>query len=222
MAIDDKRARLLDAAGHEFAEKGFEGATVRSISERAGVNLAAINYHFGDKERLYEAVLLLAHQTRPAAEPDPPGLDPRVALRRYVARFLEDVVYQRSTPWHQGVMVREIAAPSKAAERLVDESFRPRFERLLAILHDLRPDLDPRRLHALGFSVVGQCLHYKQGRVISERIIGTAAFERLDAAYLVDHVTAVTLAALGRGEPLAGPTELELTSSTQNLREDDR
>jgi AcrR family transcriptional regulator len=54
---EDPRRRLLEAAGQIFAEKGFEGATVREIKDRAGVNIAAVNYYFQSKERLYiEAV----------------------------------------------------------------------------------------------------------------------------------------------------------------------
>ena len=66
MAIPDLKARLLEAAGEEFAEKGFEAARVRSICERAGANLAAINYHFGDKERLYvEGLNMVKRHMRP-------------------------------------------------------------------------------------------------------------------------------------------------------------
>ena len=68
MAHDLTKARLLEAAGEEFAEKGFELARVRAICERAGANLAAINYHFGDKEQLYVEVLREAH--RCGMEPD--------------------------------------------------------------------------------------------------------------------------------------------------------
>src|SRR5512139_3551664 len=48
--------RILDAAERLFAERGFEGASVRDLAAAAGVNLAAINYHFGGKEALYRAV----------------------------------------------------------------------------------------------------------------------------------------------------------------------
>ena len=54
---DGTRERLLEAAGEVFAQKGFREATIREICARAGANIAAINYHFGGKERLYAEVL---------------------------------------------------------------------------------------------------------------------------------------------------------------------
>ena len=53
IARDTTKAKLLEAAGEEFADKGFEKATIRGICELAGANIAAVNYHFGDKEQLY-------------------------------------------------------------------------------------------------------------------------------------------------------------------------
>lgn len=54
------RQALLDHATDVFAESGFDGASVREITSRATINLAAINYHFGGKEALYREVLRLA------------------------------------------------------------------------------------------------------------------------------------------------------------------
>src|ERR1700733_7975250 len=54
---DNTRARLLDAAGQVFAETGYQAATVRQICAQAGVNIALVNYHFGDKLELYTEVL---------------------------------------------------------------------------------------------------------------------------------------------------------------------
>ena len=68
-AQDTTKARLLEAAGEEFAEKGFEGATIRSIIERARANIAAVNYHFGDKERLYIQAVIEAHRCGVDMEP---------------------------------------------------------------------------------------------------------------------------------------------------------
>jgi AcrR family transcriptional regulator len=57
-AEPDTRTRLLDAAEHLFAERGFDGASVRAITKDAGVSLPAVNYHFGSKERLLQEVYL--------------------------------------------------------------------------------------------------------------------------------------------------------------------
>jgi AcrR family transcriptional regulator len=54
------RQALLDHATDAFAENGFDRASVREITQRADVNQAAINYHFGGKEGLYREVLYLA------------------------------------------------------------------------------------------------------------------------------------------------------------------
>src|ERR1700759_1320075 len=51
------RAQLLDAARAEFAERGYEGATVRAIADRAGVDPAMVNHFFGGKDGLFPASL---------------------------------------------------------------------------------------------------------------------------------------------------------------------
>ena len=58
------RRELLDAAAEVFGEAGYRNATVREICRRAGANIAAINYHFGDKEKLYADVLATLTRAR--------------------------------------------------------------------------------------------------------------------------------------------------------------
>src|SRR5262245_65628728 len=52
----ETRTRILDAAEELFMQHGFEGTSMRHLTARAGVNLAAVNYHFGSKHALIEAV----------------------------------------------------------------------------------------------------------------------------------------------------------------------
>jgi AcrR family transcriptional regulator len=53
----DTKSRILDAAESLFTEHGFEATSLRQLTAAAGVNLAAVNYHFGSKEELFQAVL---------------------------------------------------------------------------------------------------------------------------------------------------------------------
>ena len=57
MAPSDTRTQLLDTAERLFAERGFRGTSIRAITDLAGVNLAAVGYHFGSKAELLAAVV---------------------------------------------------------------------------------------------------------------------------------------------------------------------
>lgn len=198
-APDDTKTRLLEAAGEEFAAHGYQGATIRRIIRRAGVNLAAVNYHFRDKEGLYVQAVLEAHRgcVREGEPALPPDAAPEEGLRAHIHHFLSNVLaVGRPDDWHHRLMTRELLEPSPASEVLVREVVRPKFERLAGVVRRLRPDLEGRRLTAAVFSIVGQCLHYKMARPIAERVIGPGAFAGLDVEFLTDHITTFTLAAL--------------------------
>ena len=63
------------------------------------------------------------------------------------------------------------------------------------------PGAETRRLHALAFSVIGQCLHYKMARAVTERLIAPEELAALDVDYLTEHIATVCLAAIGIAPP---------------------
>ena len=204
MIQDPTKTRLLEAAGEEFAEKGFEAARIRKICDRAEANVAAVNYHFGDKEQLYIQAVLEAHRCGMSGEAVmPEGVSsPGDRLRAFIHHFLENVLAMRgNNTWHQALMLREMLRPTSACEALVREAIRPRFTALVGIMREVCPAADDRRLHALAFSVIGQCLHYKLARGVTERLIGPEAYASLDLEFLTSHITGFTLAALGLAAP---------------------
>jgi TetR/AcrR family transcriptional regulator, regulator of cefoperazone and chloramphenicol sensitivity len=212
--LDPTKDRLIEAAGEEFADKGYDSARIRTICERAGANVAAVNYHFGDKEQLYVATVLHAHRcgfdTPDAEAALPPA--PAVQLRTFIHDFLCRVLaIHHPEDWRHRLMLREMLHPTMASDVLIREAIRPKFERLQAIFREFCPDAEERKLNALAFSVIGQCLYYRMGRPIAERLIGRDSFEALDLDFLTNHITSFCLAALGcssslneAGEPNPG------------------
>src|SRR5882672_11964256 len=108
----DTRQRLLDAAGEVFAEHGFRKATVRDICRRAGANVAAVNYHFRDKEHLYGQVL--AYCGRCALEKYPPGggtspdAPARDRLAAFIRNYLDRLLDEGRPAWHGQLIAREV------------------------------------------------------------------------------------------------------------------
>ncbi len=202
---DATKVRLLQAAGQEFAEKGYECARIRAICERAQANIAAVNYHFGDKEQLYVEALLDAHRCgfEESGGEDEGPVEPEEQLRAFIHHFLCHVLAVHDPgDWRHLLMIREMLHPTVASDILTREVIRPRFEKLRGILGRFCPEADQRRMNALVFSVIGQCLHYKMARAVTERLIGPEGMEALDLEYLTDHITTFCLAAMGRVPPL--------------------
>jgi AcrR family transcriptional regulator len=196
----DTRERLLAAAGQVFAEKGFKDATVREICNRAAVNIAAVNYHFGDKERLYGELVKEAHRLRAQRVPLP-GWDestaPEQKLREFVHTLLVRLLDDPAPQWHVQLMLREMAQPTGAWTALVRDYIEPDFKLLLGIVDQLVPAairISRRRL--IAFSVVGQCLHYRVAQPVIELLVPPEECLNLTSERLADHITRFTLAAL--------------------------
>jgi TetR/AcrR family transcriptional regulator, regulator of cefoperazone and chloramphenicol sensitivity len=202
---DETQKRLLEAAGQVFAEKGFQEATVRKICERAGTNIAAINYHFGDKERLYEAALRHAFQCRLDQMPVPawpPGTPPVQKLRDVIHAITERMVDDRYLPWQWQLLMRELSIPSPAGACLVRDFIRPIYELLWATLREVLPaDVSEAKLHLIAFSIMGQCFYHKVARPVIQLVAGEEESRTYSARRVADHITAFTLAALGLAPP---------------------
>jgi AcrR family transcriptional regulator len=200
-AADDPRQRLIDAAGPLFAELGKDGAPVREICNRAGVNVAAINYYFKDKDAFYSECVRVAGlgcASRATVPEWAPGTDWRVKLRDFIAMMLRRVAVDYEPAWQARLILREIFQPTEACARFVDEFVRPTFLMLRNIMAEALPHLDEQRRFLAGFSIIAQCLHYRFTRAVIPQLIGQEAFNALNVELLTDHVTAFSVAALER------------------------
>ena len=170
------------------------------------MNVAAINYHFGDKERLYTETVRNAHQCGMAQMhlPDGPADAPPADKLRAFIQTMARTMHEPVRPSALQLMMRELSNPSPAAAAVVREQIQPMAHRLRAIVAELFPHLPASTHLMIGFSVVGQCLYYRQNRHVSDLLFGADQVAALDADQVADHITRFTLAALGHGEPYRG------------------
>jgi AcrR family transcriptional regulator len=100
--LPDKREHIINKAVELFAEKGFEGSSIRDLAKKAEVNIAMVNYYFGSKEKLYEALIekrvlymsaTIDQIIRNSALSCIQQMDQ--IINSYIMRFLSDPLYQR-------------------------------------------------------------------------------------------------------------------------------
>ena len=202
----DTRTKLLDAAGQVFAESGFQAATVREICARAGVNIALVNYHFGDKLELYTEVLRhsvgapgngIINQAIDSAGP------PEEAFRELIHAMLLRVCRADRPGWHYRLMMHEFAQPTPAMASVIDETMRPvydRFRELIGSMLHLNPGHDQVRLST--HSVVAQVVHYAHGRHVILRVWPELELNPERMVQIATHIADFSLAGIHRLAPV--------------------
>jgi AcrR family transcriptional regulator len=198
--LDTTRDRIIEAAGQMFADRGFEATTVRDICHAASANIAAVNYYFGDKQRLYIQAVLRANRWRmeqavlPSWTADTPA---EQKLTDFIATFFRRVRTNPKDAWQNRLMMREMMRPDAACAEVVRESIRPQFEMLLSILRALSDDkLSDEALHLTAFSIVGQCLFYHFADPVVQHLVDGVEYADYGIDKLARHVAQFSLAAL--------------------------
>lgn len=205
-AETDTRERLLETAGDVFSEHGYQAATVREIVTRAGANIAAVNYHFGDKEGLYTAVM--EHFAKDALRKHPPhgGLTadaaPEEQLLAFVRSFLLRIFDQGHQAVHGRMMAREMIEPTAALNRVVEQFIRPLYSRLCALVKAIAgPGVKAPQVERSAKSIIGQILFYKHCSPVIARLEGRRPDARdLDA--LAEHIVSFSVAGIRALKPV--------------------
>jgi TetR/AcrR family transcriptional regulator, regulator of cefoperazone and chloramphenicol sensitivity len=213
------RERLIEAAGKVFASRGYRGATMREIADRARVNLAAAHYHFGSKQDLYREVLREHFERLEARLFDEgggvderlsgrPTRDALVELLRARIRALLDTLLGASDV-HSTLVLREMVDPSEALPFVVRRWIDPLRRDTERIVAALAPRLDAAAVERVTRSIVGQVFFYRSHRAALLLIMGRTAYPRGFVEAATDHVLAFTL---------GGLAELELRSARRAAR----
>lgn len=200
-AGDDTKCRLLDAAGRVISEKGYHHATIREICRLAGANNAAVNYHFGDKLGLYDALLRCTLEEGLRRYPldmgTSPGAPAEERLRAFVRSFFMRLLCKGRPAWFSTLMTRELLEPTPALDRLVREAIMPMWSQLLLIVGELLgPQAGEETVACCASSVIGQCHHYITSRSVIHLLRPELTLDDQGLEKLADHVTGFSLAAL--------------------------
>ena len=218
MSDDNTRERIMLAAGPIFAIKGFRAATVREICDAANVNVASVNYYFGDKQKLYNETVILAREMRVKQVPYPKWDDttkPEKKLHDFVSLLLNRLVALKTEPWQVRLLMRELTQPSEACKPLIRDYFSPFFNLLLTVIDELvGKKIDEAKRHQLGFSIIGQCLHYRFAANVTSLMIPEDVIETdFQSATLAKHITEFTLGGIERFKRELNESTREATKS---------
>jgi AcrR family transcriptional regulator len=169
MATRDTQDRILDAAERLFAQRGFAGTSLRAVTSEAGVNLAAVNYHFGSKEKLLSATLnrlvgpineeRLRRLDRLEAASDPPSVE--MILDAFLRPALE------ADPATMRVVA--VVLYSESAELvgdLIRELFGEYAQRFMRALARALPRLGDLEIALRFYLMVGSMTHVLSGRPV--------------------------------------------------------
>ncbi len=184
--VPDTKQRLLDAAEALFAERGFAATSLRAITAQAGVNLAAVNYHFHSKEALIQAVyarrivpvnqerleLLRAALARAGRRPPPleavleAFITPALRLRREMGP--KSAAFQR-------LMGRMFAEPGEHLKAIFKDQFAELAATFYAALRKALPKLPPAELGWRIHFMIGAIAHTLLGTNLARTLLGQAS-----------------------------------------------
>jgi AcrR family transcriptional regulator len=195
------RQLLLNAAAAVFAERGFRAASIREICTRAGANVAAVNYHFGDKEALYLEVLKDTLRCTREKYPPDMGLKAVASVEQkfyaFVHSFLLRIFDTEPQACHGKLLSREMVEPTAALDALVEAEMRPMSAQLQKIVRQLLgPKAPDKTVRLCTMSVVSQIVFYHHCRPVIERLHPELRYAPKDVERLAEHISSFSLAAI--------------------------
>ena len=193
------RTRILDAAEELFMQHGFEGTSMRLLTARAGVNLAAVNYHFGSKDALIEAVFRRRLDPMNAAriaaldelEKSARAPAPDAIIRAFIGqslRMIEDT--KNGGRNFIRLLGRSYTEPSKPIRVLIGQLYAPTMERYKAAFERALPQMPREELVWRMHFMFGTLSYTLAATDAVQLIAGCKPEDRHDARLLEDRLAA--------------------------------
>jgi len=200
----DTKSTLLDCAEQLFLVKGFEAVSVREITDAAGANVAAVNYHFTSKTQLYRACLKrrlakiacrrvalierFSNQERPSTLQD--------IISAFVRQSFEEMLLNPDGGRLLQIIYREMSPAGVASDLVTNELIAPIHKALLNAIRKVRPQLPEKHISRCVSSLSGQILHFIRFREVINTFVATGSdTEYIDA--VTQHITEFSLRGIG-------------------------
>ena len=217
------RTTLLDAAEELFSRNGYGIVGVREIVERAGVNLAAVKYHFGGKGNLYRETVRRALERRDTAKawgalrPQPESRKAAATmLVQFIHLFLKRLLMQTDDVV-SSLILREAAEPTDAIDFVIQHFAQPHEETLVRVIAVLLPKASRRALSLHAQSILGQVLHYRTYRPFLERMTIGVLCDSGNLASIAEHIACVSLRGLGCSPRLIETARQSAAAQTSSM-----
>ena len=179
---DITRERILKAAERLFAERGYDGTSIRTIVAKAKVNQAAINYHFEGKDGLYREVLRAAFhaltEDQLAHGEEIKTMSREAALSEFVRRQLRPLTARDEFSRSLRIFNWETVRPTAVFRKLMSEEATPFMGLAVDLIRRFLPDADQRTLTVAAIWLLGQCSVFVRNR---EQLAGPPMNLTLDA-----------------------------------------
>jgi AcrR family transcriptional regulator len=193
--MEPTQSRMLDVAAEQFAEKGYAGASMRSIASATGITQAAIYHHYPNKEALYQAALSFHFEEKNAelANELEQIADPEECMRTLVRGLLE--VTAEDQQFRQLYFRELLEGDEQRLQALAQGIFGDLAERQFRIMKKLAPAVDP--ILTL-LSVAGLVCHHVEARKLSPYLPGSRP-EQQELNVLADHISNLLLYGVQQG-----------------------
>ena len=205
------KQKLVDAAVELFTKKSYDEVSTRELALKAGVNLGAIQYHFGSKAKLFveavnkmmESELCEKRALSHLGEGITSRQDAACRIGQFIYSYLDDVLHPQG-PQVCRIMFREIFTNTSEDQEMfealtsaaVDKFIRPLDSVLIDILKLISPDLSQVELERSVQSIFGQCVYYISHKPFIERLRGTRVEDAPYFTETISHILKFSLRAL--------------------------
>ena len=210
------RDRILKAAERLFAERGYDGTSIRAIVAKARVNQAAINYHFDGKDGLYREVLRAAFRALTEQQlvhaDETKAMTREQALGEFVRRQLWPLAARDELSRHLRIFNWETVRPTAVFRKLMSEEASPFMSLAVDLIRRFLPDADQRTLVVAAIWLLGQCSIFVRNR---EQLAGPPTALSLDAGtveWLARMISTWTIGGLSAADPLSAASFAAVTS----------